>query len=60
MILLFKSLKNNRQPQAMDRETAQYFQSLPPFIQETIAQSGVQCTCKEELCQCVQHLMGNR
>ncbi len=44
-------------PLTQDPEIQQYFQSLPPYIQETIYQSGVEITSKQQLQQCADGLM---
>ncbi len=38
-------------------DTNQYFQSLPPHIQETIKQGGPKITSEEDLRRCADNLM---
>lgn len=47
--------KNN--PLDQNPEIQQCFQSLPPYIQESIKQSGVEITSKQQLQQCADNLM---
>ncbi len=44
-------------PLTQDPEIQQCFRSLPAYIQETIHQSGVTITSKQQLQQCADHLM---
>ena len=45
-------------PLTQDLEIQQCFQSLPKYVQETIHQSGVKITSKQQLQQCADHLTG--
>lgn len=38
-------------------EIKQYMNTLPAFVQESIRQSGLQVTSKEQLEQCVSHVL---
>ena len=38
-------------------EIKQYMSTLPAFIQENIHQSGLQVTSKQQLEQCVNHIL---
>ena len=44
-------------PLTQDPEIRQCFQSLPAYVQETIHQSGVEITSKQQLQQCADNLM---
>lgn len=44
---------------SFDQEMQQYFDTLPPYVQETIKQTSVELTNKQELVQCAQNMMKN-
>lgn len=43
-----------------DPTIKQYFDSLPPFIQETILQSGVRIESAEQLKACAEKIIDNK
>ncbi len=45
--------------QTPDRETQAYFNSLPPMVQETIKQTGVSFSSKQELERYAANLVGH-
>ena len=44
-------------PLTQDPMIRQCFDSLPPYVQETVKQSGVEITSREQLQQCANHLL---
>ena len=44
-------------PLTQDPAIRQCFDSLPPYVQETVKQSGVEITSREQLQQCANHLL---
>ena len=49
--------KSQQTQQATNPGKTSYFQSLPPFIQETLAQNGMMSAHKKDLHACVNHLI---
>ncbi|MGI6260500.1 MAG: hypothetical protein ACOYJR_01520 [Acutalibacteraceae bacterium] len=44
-------------PKQLDSETRDYFNSLPPMVQEDLMQSSLQFSCKSELQNFAEQLL---
>jgi len=44
-------------PRKLDAETREYFNSLPPMVQEDLLQTGAQFSSREELQRVVEQLL---
>lgn len=47
------------EPEKMDMEAKQYFNSLPPVLQEQLMQSSAQLNTKEDLMRYCNNILGN-